>query len=444
MPTQYNRSVMDWLRRSGVKTPYSDLTEAQIEEKNKANPLGGYGFMSAQDKAMRAQQNAMMERQMKQEQEMMQQQLLARMSSQQQIGHHVGAGVGGLIGMLKGKGQAPQEQGPPQDDPEVARYNQLLQEGLPEDVAMEMLGNESGNGAMIRDAQAKRMERQKSTLEMEDLQGKVSDRKNKKNEVITTQFSGPDGEPMQRSLEIIGKDGDGNNIYRELGKAIKGSVVDTKEGYGLTGSQGGKQITDFEGAMTNAENYLDVSDRMLDIADKAEMGPGFAMTLAAEANNLRFGFKGIKDIIGNKLDAKTKAKLSAEDPVAQYKSTFDSIQQAAGWDANLKALLLEQAYLKATANGQRATDKDIDLALKTLGGSLNDPKIFKDVLMQDREITVDRLMNSSQNKGGADKTLADVYPDRLRGIQGRRSPKAKADKDMARLEELRRKHKGKK
>lgn len=416
-------NVSQWLRRAGIKTPYADLTEAQLDEKNKQSPLSGYGFMSASDKAQKAQQQALFQQQMQYEQEMQQQQLLARMSSQGQIGHHVGSGIMGMLDALRNKGQAPQATPSPQDDPEVSQYNQYMSEGLPDDVAMEMVGQQSGNGAMIRDALENRGKRQKKELDLENVRGQIDERKRKPNPTITVQKTGPNGEPMQASVEVIGKDSQNNNIYRELGSAVKGSVTDTSEGWGLSKSQKGKQLTDFEGQMTSAENYLDVSDRIGAIADKAQAGPGFALSLAGQANNLRFGFETIKKTMSSQLDAKAKAKLASEDPVARYQTVFDNIEDAAGWDANLKALLLEQAYLKATANGQRATDADVSNALKTIGGSLNDPKIFKQVIQQDRELTVDHLMNASKNSGGPNKSLSDVYSDRLKGIQDRRNPK---------------------
>ncbi len=416
-------SINQWLLRAGIKAPYANLTEAQLEEKDKQSPLGGYGYMSAQDKAMKAQQQAMVDRQMQYEQQLMQQQMLARMSSQGQIGNHVGNALTGLLGTLRKKDGVQPPAGPPKDDPEVERFNQLMSQGMPEDVALEMLGNETGNASMLRDSATKRQKRTKEGLEMEDLQGRVEDRKKKPNTTITVQHTGPNGEPMQKSLEVLGKDSSGNNLYRDLGASVKGSITDTAEGWGRTKSQKGKALEDFEGQMTGAENYLDISDRIGAIADKAQAGPGFALSLAGQANNLRFGFENVKNIVSSQLDAKSKAKLASEDPVAKYQNVFDNIQDAAGWDANLKALLLEQAYLKATAGGQRATDADVSNALKTIGGTLNDPKIFKQVIQQDREVTVDRLMNSSKNTGGPGKTLADVYPDRLRGIKDRRNPK---------------------
>lgn len=427
--TPRNNQILSWLRKAGIKAPYADMTEAQIEEKNKLNPLSGYGFTSAAEKAQKAQQQAMFQQQLEAEQQMMQQQLLSRMSSQQQIGYHAGNGIQGLLGMLRKKDNGTgMEEGPPKDDPEVARFNELASQVGPE-TAKEILAQELNNPAMMTDAKQERMKSDKAKLEMENLQGQVDERKAKGNNTILAQFTGPNGEPMQRTLEIKGKDKDGNNIYKEVGRAVKGSVSDTKEGWGMTGTQKGKQLDDYEGALTAAENYLDSSDRIIDIAKQAKTGPGFASALASKANDMRFGFEGIKKIVSSQLDAKAKAKLAASDPVGQYQGVFDNIREAAHLDANVQALLLEQAYLKATANGQRATDKDIELALKTLGGKLNDPEAFAKVIQQDREVTVDRLTNMSKNTGGPNgKSLGEVYADRLKKITDRRNPNTKTVK----------------
>lgn len=424
-----NNQILSWLRKAGIKAPYADMTEAQLQEKNKLNPLSGYGFTSAAEKAQKAQQQAMFQQQLEAEQQMMQQQLLSRMSSQQQIGYHAGNGIQGLLGMLRKKDNGTgMEQGPPKDDPEVARFNELASQVGPE-TAKEILAQELNNPAMMTDAKQERMKSDKAKLEMENLQGQVDDRKKKPNTLATIQRTGPNGEPMQASVELIGKDKDGKNLYRDLGEAVKGSVQVASDSFNFSKTQGGKQLGDFEGAMTAAENYLDTSDRIMDIAKQAKTGPGFASALAAKANDMRFGFEGIKNIVSGQLDAKAKAKLMASDPVGQYQGTFDGIREAAHLDANVRALLLEQAYLKATANGQRATDKDIENALSTLGGKLNDPVAFANVIQQDREVTVDRLKNMSQNSGGpGGKALSEVYPDRLRKIYDRRNPNTKTIK----------------
>jgi hypothetical protein len=127
---------------------------------------------------------------------------------------------------------------------------------------------------------------------------------------------------------------------------------------------------------------------------------------------------------------------------------FARIGGVAKEDAKLQALLLEQAYMMATANGQRATDPDIVNALTTLGASLNDKEAFMGVISQNREMYVDRLFNMAKNTGGDGKTLGDVYGERLGGIKARRNPgmqdTTEDEQARKRLEELRAKHKGKK
>lgn len=416
--------VSQYLKRAGVTAPYEDLTEAQLNEKDKMNPLSGYGFMSAKEKQTRASQRALYQQQMDREQQMLQQQLLSRMSSQQQIGYHGGAGLMGLIDQLRKRSKSPEAPQDMGDDPAVARFNELSGQVGPA-VAKQMLGQEMNNPGMIADAQKEIAEEQKRKLDIQNLEGQVADRKNKPNSVITTQRSGPNGQPMQVSQEVTGKGPDGLNTYKELGEANKGSTVVNKDDWGRTTAEKGKTLGDFEMEMTNTENYLDVSDRIKDLASKSPTGPGFAASLSSSANNLVYGFEGIKKILSGSLDNKAKAKLAASDPVAQYKNAFDNIRGVAKLDSKVKALLLEQAYLAATAKGQRATDADIENQLKILGGSLNDPEAFSELIQQNRELTVDRLSNMSKNTGGENgRTLGEVYSDRLKGIGARRNPGA--------------------
>jgi hypothetical protein len=439
-------AVNKYLKMAGVKNFRSEdeMTEAQINERNKSNPLGGYGYQTREDyirqTMMRQQWQAEMDAQAKQQEKVM----LMQSPPERAIGHYAGNLLAGGLGRIFGKDQqAPQPEA--QNDPEIDRYNQLVQELGSEAAALEILGQETGNGAMITQAQELRKAEQERQLDMEHKQAQIADLKGKKNEVRT--FSTMvDGMPAEVEMEIVGKDADGTNIYKEISKGLKGSVSDTNEGWGPTRSQQGSALQDFETAMTSTENYLDTSDRIIELAKNAPAGPGFASTLTSKATNLVQGFEGIRNIISPKLDNKAKAKLAASDPVKQYRHVFEKMEGVAKEDAKLQALLLEQAYMMATANGQRATDQDVENALRTLGSNLNDPEAFLGVIQQSRELTVDRLMNMSKNSGGPDgRTLGDVYGERLGGIKLRRNPEQAAAEDekakRERLEYLRNKHK---
>jgi hypothetical protein len=442
-------SVNKYLRMAGIRSGEDDMTEAQITERNKSNPLGSFGYRTAQERMQEmAMRNA--ERRAMEEEAMMQEQIMLQQAAPERaIGHYAGKWAAQGLGKILGKGKpAPAPEAPPQNDPEVDRYNQLVQELGSEASALEMLGQETGTASMLTQAQELRKADEERKL---DMDYKKHQMRKQPNEVISIQKTGPNGEPMLTSAEIYGVDPEtGMNLYREVGAAAKGqTTASSVEDWKPTGSQKGSALQDFEGAMTNTENYLDTSDRIIEIAEKAPSGPGWASKLASSSNNLVMGWSGLRDIVGkDQIDNKTKAKLAASNPASQYKDVFARIGGVAKEDAKLQALLLEQAYMMATANGQRATDPDIVNALTTLGASLNDKEAFMGVISQNREMYVDRLFNMAKNTGGDGKTLGDVYGERLGGIKARRNPgmqdTTEDEQARKRLEELRAKHKGKK
>src|ERR1700754_4185664 len=113
MPSNY----LDWLKKAGVSGPALDqLTEAQIGEKNKLNPLSGYGFKSAEEKRQRQLQQQYLDMQIQQAQEQQQQAMLQSMNSQSKIGYYAGGGLTGLIDAFRNKGQsqAPAPEAAPQ------------------------------------------------------------------------------------------------------------------------------------------------------------------------------------------------------------------------------------------------------------------------------------------------------------------------------------------
>src|ERR1044072_799656 len=237
------------LRQEGVRAPY-EMTEAHINEQNKSNPLTGFGFMSAQQKQQRALEQQLLEREQQRQQDMLQKQLIAQMSSQEKIGYYSGSGLMGLMQYLKNKGSAPEvPNAPPTNDPELDRFNELATQVGPE-TAMQILGQETGNAGMIQQANQQLMDRQKKQMELEKMgldmtntRGLIDERKAKPNSIITTQATGPDGRPLQVSKEVLGKDPlTGQNRYKDLGSAVKGSLtVDDPAKFG-TSKQGVNKI----------------------------------------------------------------------------------------------------------------------------------------------------------------------------------------------------------
>jgi hypothetical protein len=421
------RSVNDYLKAMGIRTPYEDMTQAQIKEKDSANPLSSYGFTSDQEVQQQQQQRRAYEDYIQQQKDQQMQQMLMQMPPQRAIGHYLGKALAGVLSGHKGQQQA---QGAPSspDAPTLSRFSDLASQVGPAQAKI-MLGNELLQGgdqrgaAMIQDGQEETQKNNKAKLDNENLQGQIDDRKRKPNPTITVQAQGPDGTPMLKSMEVIGTGPDGKNIYKDLGEAAKGSTTVAKEGWGGTKSEQGKQVFDFEKEMTGAENRLDTFDRITNLANNAKSGPGFAEQLSGKASNLVQGFKGIYDIVGNNLDNRSKANIMSSNPVAKYQGVFDNLKGEAKTNAQLQALLLEQAYLKATANGQKATDADVRNALTTMGATLNDPEAFKALIQQNREMTVDQLNNMAKNSGGENgMSLGDKYKDRLAGINARRNP----------------------
>jgi len=423
-----NSYYLDWLKKAGINSgiPTDDLTESQIAERNKSNPLGGFGIMSAQQKAQRQLQQEALEKQVQYYQQQQQQALLAGLSSQGRIGHYAGQGIAGLIDAFRNRNQQPAApSGPPQNDPELDRFTELAKDVGPAQAKI-MLGQEmlqSGNqaGAALM---------QLGQKEVADQEEKDVDLKTKKlalakpNPTVTKPGTDARGRPTATLAEILGRDSSGNNIYKDVSTGLKGTTRGSATDY-LTPTQGGKSAMDFEGQMTQVENLLDINDRLLNLADSSPNAVGFQGKLASQANNLIYGFAGIRDIVAQNLDGTAKAKLASDDPTKQYKNTFDKIGGIAKDNSKVQTLLLEQAYLKATANGQKATDRDIENAIKTLGGNLNDPQAFKEILVQNRELAVAGLNNASKNTGPNGAPLSSTFAERLKSINQRRDRNVK-------------------
>lgn len=387
-----------FLKQSGVATPYKDdRTGAQIDEANKQNPLSGYGFMSAQQKSQRELQMKLLEAQQKREQEMMQQQLLARMSSQEKIGHYAGAGLMGLMQHLRSKGDAPQPPPQaPQDDPELQRYNQLAQEVGPE-TALEILGRETGNASMITEAGQQRTAKKKEGLEMQNIESLIADRAKetaKPNNVITAQRTGPNGQPMQVSMEVYGKDPTtGQNLYKELGEAIKGSVqVDDPSKFDTSKGGSNERTKNMEAMLTSTANALDSYDLLGKLVKDTPAG-GWSGALTAKAEDIVSGVQNLSTLL---TDAGKKAgwDVSATKDIGAY--NWSALENFAGANAKIKSLVLELAYARAAATGDSSrslSDRDVQNQLDQIGGSISNPRIFGQLMEQNKQLMIKKLQN---------------------------------------------------
>lgn len=447
--------ISKYLRNAGVKTP-EQMTEAQIGEQNKSNPLSSFGFMSAQQKQRRQLEEAMAQKQMDQEQQMLQQQLIARMSSEEKIGHYAGSGLMGLMQHLKSKGQAP-EMAPqaPQNDPQVDRYNQLAMEVGPE-MAMQILGQEQGNASMVQQGQEMRTARDKEALEakykqsqIQNMESQMADRAEvKPNNTVTVQRTGPDGKPMQASLEVVGKDPKtGLNIYRELGQAVKGSVTGTKEQWETSKGGINERTKSMENALTSTANAIDSYDA-LDKLIKDTPAGGWAGALVGKADDIMSGVKNLGTIIAESEGRDIKASMDLGD------YDFTKMEKFAGGAAKIKSLVLELAYARAAATGDSSrslSDRDVQNQIDIVGGQISNPKIFGELMQQNKELMVKKLENMGKYTKIDGKSIGEAYGSDIAELRNRvgggGTQTAKLPDGMSeeaaikRLEELRKKHK---
>jgi hypothetical protein len=415
--------VEKYLRSAGVRAPY-ERTEAQIEEQNKSNPLSGYGFMSAEQKRRRAMEMSMIEKQQQQERDALQQQLIARMSSQEKIGHYAGAGLMGLMQHLKKKGASPEiPEAPPANDPELDRYNQLAQEVGPE-TALQILGQETGNASMLQQAEQQRMEKQKKEMElskmgldMQNTKSQISEREGKPNNVIMTQRTGPDGRPMQVSMEVIGKDpSSGKNIYRELGEAVKGSLtVDDPAKFGTSKAGINERTRGMENALTSTANTLDAYDKLETLVKSTPAG-GWSGALVSKADDIISGVKNLGTIIADTEGREVKASMD----LADY--DFSKMEKFAGGAAKIRSLVLEVAYARAAATGDSSrslSDRDVQNQIDIVGGSIANPKIFLELVQQSREMMVGKLENMGKYTKIDGEPIGKAYQSDIDGLKSR-------------------------
>jgi hypothetical protein len=433
-----------YLQAAGIGAPYKDLTKSQIEEKNKGNPLSGYGFMSAQEKQKRQLEMAMYEREMQRQQDMFQQQLLSRMSSQGQIGYQSGAGLLSLLDHLKQGKQAPEA--PAQDDPEVARYRELVSQLGPEQ-GLASLGSELQNPQMIADAQQAQMEKQKANLEMEDIQSRIKDRETRPNQVITAQRTMPNGMPGQVSLEAYGKDPKtGRNLYLELGEAVKGSVTDTNEGFANTKAGVDTRTKAFESMLGSTANALDAYDRLDKIISQNPEALGWSGRLIANADTVVNGLKNL----GTSIAKAEGREATASMEVGDYK--WGALEGTAANSEKVKSLVLQLAYAQAAATGDSSrslSDRDVQNQIDTIGGQVTNPETFKALMAQNRQILVQKLQNMGQYTKINGKPISSGYEADVERLIHRVNPpqpvneNSTEEEQRARLEFLRNKHKNK-
>jgi len=386
--------VDQWLRSMGIRSP-SDMTEAQMEDRDTQNPLSKYGFMSGQEKQRRLMIQQAHDAQLQRENELLQQQMLARMSSQGQIGQYMGQGLLGLVSHLKGKGVAP-EVPDVQDDPQVSRFNQLAAEVGPIQARM-IMGNEMQNPGMIEEAKQMMAEEQKARLEMEDLQGRIDERKKPKANQTVRVPEDRGGVPGTAVYEVI-PGANGENRMKFIGWGVDGSVTDTKEGWGgwnKTSGKNSESIQAFENAAQALANTFDLTDSLVELVDKSPNSAGWSGQLIAKADNIIEGVKNIGDTIlthgGREMSDGLQEKLSS---TADWDWT--KLGKVAKESHRMQSVILQLAYARAAATGDSSrslSDRDVQNQIDQIGGSVADPATFKQILDDLRKSAYKSLVN---------------------------------------------------
>lgn len=436
--------ISRYLKQAGLSTSYDDMTESQIEEKNKANPLSGYGFMSSKEKDDRQLKREMYQQELERQDKMMQEQLVARMSSQGQIGYRGMQGLLGLVDHLRGQRKsAPQ---PNQDDPEVARYNQMASNpeiGGPLQAKL-MLGQQllkQGNPAgaqMIADAREEHMKQQKSQLELKDLQHKTND--------PNRDYEHKPGYSREIYVDLEGKPGvytetllkntpDGG-IWHKSKPAMKGSVTGAADTFGKSKTDKSKTVQDFEGKMTATANALDSMEKAQKLVEENPNINGWNGRLIAKVDDIYEGLKGLAGTAG----------IAPENYTDITKYDFGKLEKTAQGSEKLKALVLELAAARAGAaeSGGRFTEGDIQRQIDQIGGSVSNPRTFMALMEQAKGTMVDNLQNQGRFMTVDEKPVGANYASQLQELQkrsGRNEPASGDNADMEakrkKLEELR-------
>lgn len=457
--------INKYLRQAGVKVPGDDMTEAQIEEQNKANPLASFGIQSAQQKQQRLMAQQIQEAQMKAQQEALQAQLIARMSSQEKIGHYSGAGLMGLMSYLKNRNAAPEQPNPsPQNDAELDRFNQLALEVGPE-TAMKILAQETGNAGMAQEAERMRMASDKAKLEAQYKGSQISanealvaERQDKLADPNRAYEHKPgyteevdvmmDGKPAVQKRVLIKNTPDGGE-WKYSKPALKGSVTDPKA---WETSKGGinERTKAMESALKNTADAMDIYDRLEKLAQETPAGLGWTGALAGKADMAVHGIKNMADELTRAGDIKVTASMDPKD----YK--FGSLDKVGAASDKIKSLQVQLAYSKAAANGDSSrsiSDRDIQNQIDAMGGAITNPQSFLELIKQNKELMVGSLENMAKYSRIDGQPIFGQYRSDIEGLKQRigvtgfgdmiNQKYGSEEAALKRLRELEAKHKGK-
>lgn len=411
--------ISQYLRQAGVKAPYDDLTEAQIEEKDKMNPLSGYGFMSAKEKATRQQQRDLYDKQLQREQDMFQQQIMSRMTSQGQIGYHAGQGLMGLIDHLRNRNQTPGAAPDMNDDPQVARYNELASQVGPE-MAMQMVGQENNNPGMIAAGEKAINEKQKTKLELQKLQSDVNQQGKpyKVGQVIPNiPITDVKGRPAKASYSVTGYDEKTGLPKLELWKeGLTGSVTDTASGFNSNPAAENQRTLPFEKLMASTADGLDSYDRLEKVVKASPNALGWSGGWVALADN---AVNGIKGLAGTVAENNWKGDNSSKD-ISNY--DFGKVSKVAGANERIKSIILQLAYQQAAATGDSSrslSDKDIQFQIDQIGGQITNPTNLLDLMRQNKQVLVSRLKNQAHYIKIDGKPVGTGYETDIQGLADR-------------------------
>lgn len=423
--------ITSFLQSQGIKSPFGNMTEAQINEQNKSNPLASFGFMSAQDKQRRQLEQKLLEAEQKRQQDELQQRIIAQMSSQEKIGYYSGSGLMGLMHYLKNKGASPEVEAAPQDDPALARFNQLAMEVGPE-MAMQIVGQEQGNAAMVQQADQMRSEKDKAALEaryknsqISSNEALVAERNEKLQDPNRNYEHKPgyteeidvmmDGKPAVQKRTLIRNTPDGGE-WKYSKPALKGSV--TGDAGSWETSKGGinERTKAMEGAITSTANALDAYDKMEQLVKEAPAGLGWTGKLISQADTIVSGVQNLGRAVAEAEGREIKAPVTVD----AYK--WDKVTKIAGTSEKMKSLILQLAYAQAAATGDSSrslSDRDVQNQIDIIGGSITNPENFLDLMRQNKEVLVSKLENMGKYTRIDGQPIYEHYKQDIEGLKTR-------------------------
>jgi hypothetical protein len=218
-------------------------------------------------------------------------------------------------------------------------------------------------------------------------------------------------------MEVVGRDADGRNIYKELGQAVKGSVSDTNEGWRQTGTGGVESRTKaMEGALTATANAFDVYDRMEALAKSAPAGLAWTGTLSSKADSVIAGVKNLTEALVSADNLKVDANMD------YTKYDFSKLEKVAAASDKIKSLAFQLAYSQAAAGGDSSrsiSDQDIQNQLNIIGGNITNPKSFLELAKQNKELLVSKLDNMAKYTRIDGKSIYGNYSKDIEGLKSR-------------------------